>query len=370
MIANLDPILTAAAPGSVIELEHGLYTTMGVTDPQATALTGPVLKKGITLRGHALGTTILCVRAPDGPEVTPLFGGEGDVTIENLTVDCGPSGDSPKNKRNGGYFRGKNNTVRNVHVVRAWGALATMRESFGISVLAMKDANNLIENCSVREIQGDYQTAIQGWKLRGCEVEFPRNTARAFRVAYNAGESDGASVEECSSRWAYVGIYWDWENCLDLTVKDCSFLGCIHGLHLNAQQMAIDTVSRCARNLKFWDNDILLSGDQSGVAAFAIVHSTPEGIYTKDNTLHSVCGVEIVSNRVRMMPGARSDATRYLINASSFLAVASRSEVLGVTGVRLVDNDVTDADLLTCRNWRGNADVSGTVKRVMEFSVL
>lgn len=366
MIRNLDPILTNAQPGQIINLERGLYTTMGVTSAQVENQSGPQLKPGVSLVGHPGGTTILCTRAHDGPEVSVLYGNGDAISVSDLIVDCGPSS-TPTNKRNGVYLLGKSSVVSGVGVRRSWGCYANMRESFGISVSSKKEDGAKISECSVSDISGDYQTAIQGYSVQSCAVEFPSEQKPGFRVAYNVGDSSGSGVINCSSRWAYVGVYWDWKSCVYLTVSGCTFYGCRSGLYLNAQQLAGDTESKFAREVIFESNDIYLNPELPEVAAFMLVHSTPDGIYRQDNTLHAINNVTIQNNRVRFIPGEIKTRTRYASNASSFLDPSKRTPDLGISGVRFIDNDVPEIDGFTWRNWNGNADITGTIKREIEF---
>lgn len=370
MIYDLDKILVAAKEGEVIKLARGLYRTMGVTDEQAQQFKGPVLKRGVKLIGDGPGTRIECIRDANGPEVSVLFGGAGMNFIEGLDVDCGEPG--RENKRNGIYLQEGGNHVAGVSVYRPWGNLAKRRESFGISMRSFQMAENEMVHCAVRDIQGDYQTAIQGHQIQRCEVEFPRSPAnpRGFRVSYNVGDSDGAGIVECTAHWAEVGVYWDWMDCRNLVVQRCLFHGCEIGLHLNARQIETDTVSRRAAGIEFNDNDIVLDPRAPQVAAFAFVHSTPEGIYRRDNTLHSIRQVICQRNRIAFAPGqiVTPARARYGMNVSSFLAPSSRSPELGITEVQLVDTELADGVELEWRNFGLNADVKATITKVIEWT--
>lgn len=370
MIYDLDKILLAAKEGDVIRLARGLYRTMGVTDEQAQQLKGPVLKRGVQLIGQGPGTRIECVRDAEGPEVSVLFGGAGGNVISQLDVDCGVPG--RENKRNGIYLQESGNSCESVVVYRPWGNLGKRRESFALSMRSFEGCANSIELCAVRDIQGDYQTAIQGHAIKACGVEFPRNPSnpRGFRVAYNVGDSHGAHIQDCSAHWAEAGVYWDWMDCRSLTVERCLFYGCEIGLHLNARQIDTDTVSRRASGIEFSDNDIVLDPRAPQVAAFAFVHSTPEGIYRRDNTLHSIHQVTCQRNRIAFAPGqiVTPARARYGMNVSSFLAPSSRSPELGITEVQLVDTELADGVELEWRNFGLNADVKATITKVIEWT--
>lgn len=370
MIYDLDRILVAAKEGEVIKLARGLYRTMGVTDEQAQQLKGPVLKRGVQLLGQGGQTRIECIREANGPEVSVLFGGAGGNVIEALDVDCGEPG--RENKRNGIYLQEGGNRLAGVTVYRPWGNLAKRRESFGISTRSFDGCNNSMISCAVRDIQGDYQTAMQGHLLKRCEVEFPRTPAnpRGFRVAFNVGDGYAAQILDSSAHWAESGVYWDWMDCRALAVERCLFYGCEIGLHLNARQIETDTVSRRAIGIEFDDNDIVLDGRAPQVAAFAFVHSTPEGIYRRDNTLHAISKVVCRGNRIAFVPGQVTTPAeaRYGMNVSSFLAPTSRSLELGITEVDLVDTELAPGVELKWRNFGDNADVKGRLSQAIQWT--
>lgn len=367
---NLDKILSEAAEGQTITLESGIYTTMGVTHEQGKTLTGPVLKRGVKLLGHQDGTTILCIRDGTGDEVTVVWGA-GENHLVGLTIDCGPKGVAT-NKRNGVYLYGKSNLVGAVTVLRPWGDYGNQRESFAISCLADQGNGSKITSCDVREIQGDYQTAIQGHHVEDCDVEFPRaqiGTGINFRVAYNVGASKGAVIRNCRSRWASSAVYTDYLDTIDLTVEGCTFFGCRNGLHLNAQQTQGQTETRTIRGVVFRDNTVLLDNTAPQVQAVLLDHSTPSGRYTQDNTLNLIDDVLIERNSFCFLPGRieTPEVLRFASNVASFVKDRSKIGPIGITNVRFLDNHCVDAQLLKWMNWNRLAGVSGEVTKQIEW---
>ncbi len=363
----VDRQFSEAKPGDTIKLPRGLVGTMGVTHEDGVSVAGAALKPGVSVLGHPDGTILMCIRASDGPEVSALLG-SGENEVRDLVIDCGESPPARGKKRNGAYFYGRNNKLSNLIVLRPWGDFEAGRESFGISCNSEQGNGSTLQICEVREVLGDYQTGIQGPTLLNCNVEFPRvRPARGFWVAYNIGASNGQLIDRCTSRWAGSAVYTDWKDTRNVTIKNCTFVGCGTGLNLNAQQVAPDVEHRVIEGITFEGNEIVMDGRAQQVQAFLFDHSTPSGRYERDNTRHSIRDILVSNCRVRMLPGAIATphGARLVVNAASFLSLDKRSRDLGISNVRMVGLDVEERDGLQWRsvNWNGRADVEGSITR-------
>ena len=361
MIFNLDPILAAAQPGDTIQLERGLYTTLGCnTNPTPD---GQPLKPGVKLIGQGDQTVILSIRPMDEsqPDSSVILG-TGDNVIENLVVDCGVTL-VPKRKRNGIYCREKGNTIKGVTVLRPHGVWAPeFRESFGLCV-QLDDPTSSILNCSVLEPIGNYQTMIQGHTVTGCRVigDYRTRDELGFRMAYNIGKSKDSLLSNSFAAYVTSAVYAD--TSLDgATIIDCDFHAVKHGLYLNAMQPTDPTQAlRTFKRVTFKGNSVYLDNTRAGASGVIMEHIHEAGAVTTKNC---ICDVLITENNFEVLPGALAGDI-YAANVGSQTPLSDVSETLGISKVRFLENKVDPR--MKFRNARGCADITGTITQQIKF---
>lgn len=362
MIHDLDAIFRSSKPGDIIRLPAGVYTTLGVpTVPIVGAPAPEHLKVGCALLGDpAGGTTILNIRPWEG-DITSVLG-DGDNIVSDITIDCGIATDpNTRWKRNGYYGNQKATTIlTRVKCIHPRGNFLEMRESFGLAVASQPEHRSIIQDCEVSDVRGDYSTAIQGGFLLNNHVSWaepPGYLSRQFRVAYNLGGSAGARVINCTSRFADVGIYSDWLDCIGLKVEGCTFYSCKAGMNLNLQTSPTQGPVRCVKDLVFTKNTILCDVGSKQVHAILLDHSTSDSIY-RENTCNFINQVEICENTIGFTPGPDLCIHRYVINCASYTPAAKRTATLGISEVSFYDNTVDPT--MTYRNRSKNADLNVT----------
>ena len=358
---NLDTILAASKPGDIIQLERGLYTTLGCsTNPTPD---GQPLKPGVKLIGQGDQTVILSIRPMDETQSdSSVILGSGDNTIENLVVDCGVTL-VPKRKRNGVYCRTTGNRIKNVTVLRPHGVWAPeYRESFGLCV-QLDDPTSSIADCAVLEPIGNYQTMIQGHTVTGCRVigDYRTRDELGFRMGYNIGKSKDSLLSNCFAAYVTSAVYSDM--ALDgATIIDCDFHAVKHGLYLNAMQPTDPTQAlRTFKRVKFQGNSIYLDNTRAGAAGVIMEHIHQSGAATTQNC---ICDVLITENNFEVIPGTLAGDI-YAVNVGSQTPLSDVSETLGISKVRFVQNQVDPR--MKFRNARGCADISGTVTQSIKF---
>lgn len=370
MTKNLDPILEAAAPGETIKLEPGVYTTMGVSTNGLASEAKRSLKEGCTLEGAAATqgiTTIICIRplTSEGGDAS-VIRGLGRNTVRNVSVDGGvPAGatatETPyPGKRNLVFLLGAGNKIENVIGRRQYGVFGAGRESFGLSAWGTEAEPSEITNCQVTDMVGNYATAIQATVIRQCLVNFPRPLAgvRAFRAAFNMGDTVNGIVEDCEAWWAMAGVYMDWKSCRGLNVRDNAFYGCDAGLWVNAQQEPAPTEQRLISGLTFERNQVYLNPASKHVNGVLLDHSTTDGKQA-EVSWHGITNVRAKDNQIAFLPGEPIQAEdAYAANVCDFTPAEKRTEKLGITDV-VFENNAVDSRLV----WRtkGQPAVSGYV---------
>lgn len=368
MTKNLDPLIEATPANGTITLEPGIWTTQAVGTANTAEDVKRELKEGVTLEGPKPSEGIATIIS-----IRPLTGDAGDAsvirgvgrnTVRNLTVDGGvPQGDTPQavpypGKRNLVFLKGDGNVIENVIGRRQYGVYQEGKESFGLSAWGSPTAPSRITNCQVVDVVGDYATAMQATEIRNCLVNFPRPAkgVRAFRAAFNMGDSVNGIVEDCEAWWAMAGVYMDWKSCSGLKVKDNAFFGCDAGLWINAQQEAAPTEQRLISNLTFEGNQVWLNPQTRNVNGILLDHSNTSGQPTEVGW-HGINGVNVTRNVIDFLPGETVTCEHpYASNICDYTPGEKRTEKLGICNVRFADNTI-GATLI--HRTKGLPDVSG-----------
>lgn len=363
MAKNLDAILSASKPGDVITLERGLYTTLGCsTNPDPD---GQPLKPGVKLIGSGPDTVIISIRPMDDSQLdSSVILGSGDNLVKDLTVDCNVNG-TPNRKRNGVYCRGKNNTISGVHVQRPYGVWApAYRESFALCV-QLDDEGSSIINSRVSNPLGTYQTLIQGNVVQGCSAEFnyESRAATGFRMAYNVGHAKNSVIRNCTASYATAGIYCDMK-ADGITIEDCDFIGCKHGVYLNAMQPTDpnDTEERIYSNLVFRRNNVYLDPTRADSAGILFEHIKAGGGMPEKN---AICNADISENNFELLPGSAPVGSVFAVNVGTYIPRSQCTDKLGISKIRFTNNQVDPR--MKFRNFSGNADIEGTVVQRITF---
>jgi hypothetical protein len=178
--AKFDALMQSFPSYALIHLAAGTFLTNGITD--VSTGTGFSVKKGQQIIGagmdvttvklmhvHSLnngqkylGDTIACGYNEDG----------SDSLLSDITVDCNASYFISTYQTNAvqagaGGLRGNNCTIRNVHVIHAYGSQAGRTEGSALYVDTYSNGTawqsvvgELIENCLVDQSAGDYGGGI------------------------------------------------------------------------------------------------------------------------------------------------------------------------------------------------------------------
>lgn len=362
MISNLDLLLAASKPGDTIQLERGVYTTIGCsTNPTPD---GQPLKQGVSLIGRGPDTVVLSIRPMEDSQLdTSVVLGTGDNVISDLTIDCNVTG-TPNRKRNGVYCRGVNNRIERVHCKRPYGVWTKeFRESFALAV-QLDDPNSSITDCIVSNSIGSYQTFIQGHTVKRCHVEgsYERRDDVGFRMAYNVGKSKGSLLSNCTASYVTAGVYCD-EPSDGITVEDCEFHCVRNGLFFNAQQPTGENpLRRTFRNVNFRRNSVYLDPTRAGASGILLEHIKEGGGEPNQN---SICDVTVSENEFLIVPGLALAGDVFAFNIATLVRRELVSDDLGISKVRFINN-VMDPRM-RLRNHQRNADVTGTVLKTLEF---
>lgn len=180
---KFDAIMRSVPANTTIRLGRGTFLTNGFQD-YSLARKGFNLKKGWRIVGAGRETTIvklmsLTDRPPDSkPYSGAVFDGgyatdTSNSLVANLTIDCNASGlsedavNGTDYKINGVNLQGNNCTIRNVHLIHAYGKRSAGHECFSLSISGYYDGsawqpsyNAVIEDCLVDQSTHDYGGAI------------------------------------------------------------------------------------------------------------------------------------------------------------------------------------------------------------------
>ncbi|MDD5199114.1 MAG: hypothetical protein PHC88_04865 [Terrimicrobiaceae bacterium] len=299
--SKFDAIMRKCGSGSDIILGPGTFLTKGNDDGHATD--GFFLQPKTRLRGSGKGVTVVKLAALNFAEnihvaiCTGAYGKGGgrpvdhdDVTVEDLTVDCNPRGLklAPPNSNAATYgvqLSGSNATIRNVEVIGAY-AMSGPFESFAIGIFAMtKNTDSaLIENCTVREANGDYVTAIilggdRGWTASG---RLTGNTVLDTAwVAYSGGGTTNCIFSDNIADRVGFGFRFD-------TGEFSNVIFSGNAWHARKSAVLLTPQIPAARVGDVLITGNIFSSDEEPVVSLRSLNATPvKGIFIQGNVLRS-----------------------------------------------------------------------------------
>jgi hypothetical protein len=262
MACELDPLIAAAKPGDVIQLNSGLYYTDGCDGyPNPT---GVVIPSGVKLAGAGKLRTIIKFRRKDllDRQWLALYGKGDGITISDLSVDCGPVAPGWPHKICGIVTDGSSLSILNCNVVRPYGLVASDNEGFAITMLS--GTNHTVQGCSIHSVQGDYVTGItmRNGIITGNNIVFPPRpavvTPGLFWSGINPGTSVGVEASFNVVTNGVNGFYTDTGTSTLLNVHDNIFNNVACGVHINMQDAGPSQVEQGVSNSLFADNRIVL----------------------------------------------------------------------------------------------------------------
>lgn len=217
---DFDAILNTAKPGDTITLDGGVYFTKGNPIGETT---GPMVKPGITIIG---GGSVLQVQNPIQTLSINAIEAQGDITIEDLTLDLNGTEQPANLKRNGIASSSGVTKLKRVSVIGAHGSAADDKECFPFF---LRGDRAEVEDCSVFGVAGDYISAINARSgfVRRFKAIFPReHTKNAFYSGLNFGDAVNLTFEDCVVINGTSGFYTDEGSSDNVTVMGCQFINC------------------------------------------------------------------------------------------------------------------------------------------------
>lgn len=368
---NLDPLIELTPENGTITLTDGIWTTKAVGTENSTEDVKRELKLGVTLEGPKAGegiATIISVRPmTEAGGDASVIRGAGRNKVKNVTVDGGvpapediPQATPYPGKRNLVFLKGDGNVIENVIGRRQYGILGTGQESFGLSAWGSEAAPSRITNCQIVDVIGNYATAMRAEQITQSIVNFPRprKGVKAFRAAFNMGDTVNGMVQDCEAWWAHAAVYTDWKSCVGLIAQDNAFYGCDAGLYVNAQQEADPKENRINSNITFRRNQVWLNPKTEHVNGILLDHSTHNSA-PLETTWHAINGVKISENVIGFLPGETVETKHaYAANVCDFTSAAKRSATLGITGVEFENNTVCEEPTMKWRT-KGSPELGG-----------
>lgn len=233
---DFDFIIDTIPPNSTINLLAGVFYTKGFEYVRGD----PKLLQNQHMIGA--GTNVTIIRRDqrfhfqDNQNVA-MFGNADGITVSNLTIDCNNTTGTNLYKGDGIYLRGNNSSIQMVQVINASGNFSKGQESFPILIgngggTNVLTTNNVISNCEVSSLKGNYTTAIsilgQGI-IRFCDVI---STNPALASGYQASGTSNALIISNSCIGAANGFYKDTWSDTNLTIEYNTFQ-CRKGIYFN-----------------------------------------------------------------------------------------------------------------------------------------
>ncbi len=361
---DLDAIISASKPGDTIQLQDGIYTTAG-SDAYPSP-SGAVILAGITLVGSGRSRTLIKLRHPgDQKQRVAIYGVGDNITIRDLSVDCGPLPSAGWQFKNCGIvLTGSNATVSNCDVVRAFGLIASDNEGFGIK---LSGADASVGNCHLSWMLGDYVTAIAMGGLdpaiQFCNVILPQRpaviTPGYFMTGLNLAGVTGGLVRFNSVHGGVNGIYTDTGDVVGTTFDSNVLNGQSFGIHMNGQSVA-GVAQRTIGSLVFSANQIIT--DQSWNDYASVILDNTCNPYSPTGVANNVRIQNLVfrGNIARSVDGAPLTFLNMATQA------AAGSTTAGIGNISFEGNDVPAS--ATWRNMNNAATgVSVTVPAAIKW---
>jgi hypothetical protein len=166
-----------------------------------------------------------------------MVGTADGITVSNLTIDCNNTTGTNPYKGDGIYLWGNNSSIQMVQVINASGNFSKGQESFPIHIgngggTNVLTTNNVISNCEVSSVKGNYTTAImlQGQGIiRFCNVI---STDPSIVSGYQANATINSLIISNSCIGAANGFYKDTWSDTNLTIEYNTFQ-CRKGIYFH-----------------------------------------------------------------------------------------------------------------------------------------
>ena len=234
---KLDNVLRTISNGSTVHFGPGTFQSAGFQNNSESS--GFYVKPMCHYLGAGRNrTTIKVVAATNNGHFACAFcspGTNADVSgssVESMTIDMNGAALVAANgvdlKTYGVSLPGRNNTIRNVHLIHMYGHEATGAEAFGLGVCRSASnampSGNLIEDCLVDTFAtgNDYgQMICIGGGIAHDNWVIGQVTNTSAYQAYGAN----AILDRCYARNCRTFLYMDEGDVGPLTVKNCRAWG-------------------------------------------------------------------------------------------------------------------------------------------------
>jgi len=241
---DFDFIINRIPTNTTEHLLAGVFYTKG---NQADG--DPILRQGQKLVGSGINVTVIRrdqrFHFQDGQN-TAVLGYADGITVSNLTIDCNNITGTNAFKGDGINLCGNSCVIQWVQVVNSSGSWLNGQEDFAIVVgnggeTNVLTTNNLIANCEVSSVKGNYTTAItvagQG-VIEFCSVIFTNPILgigyldNGFGAGYQADATSRSIIISNSCVGGGNGFYNDTYSNTNLAIEYNNFQ-CIKGIYLN-----------------------------------------------------------------------------------------------------------------------------------------